>query len=182
MIRKKALSFLVIFSLLSAFFPNVVPLARASNSELWALIICGSSGGSFSTDPQYMYHTLDVHYDFDGIRYLDFYDSRPGVYGTSTLDNVRSAIRDWLFGNSDDDDIIFIYFSSHGGGYNSIFGWESGRVETPGDEGNEVYELNYMILSLNCYNPYGTSPVELGPWRLTPSLTMRARTSTPYRE
>lgn len=60
--------------------------------KLWALIISGSTGGSFSNNTEYMYHVLSQSYNFDGIYYLDVDTSRPGVNASATKDNVRQAI------------------------------------------------------------------------------------------
>ncbi|MDH5690545.1 MAG: hypothetical protein OEY81_03835, partial [Candidatus Bathyarchaeota archaeon] len=146
--RKKALSFLVGFLLLCVSFPSIIPTAQAQDpQQLWALIICGSEEpGSFPEDAGYMYHVLSDHYDFDGIYYLHVYTDRPGVDALSTRANVRSAITNWLGGRSSGNDIIFIYFTSHGGGYHITDGLESGRVETvASDEGNEQRENTFIV-------------------------------------
>jgi len=145
--RKKALSFLISFLLLYALVPNIITPAQASDpQQLWALIICGSTGGSFSNNTQYMYHVLSEHYEFDGIYYLDVYTDRPGVDALSTRTNVRSAITSWLHDHSDENDIIFIYFSSHGGGYLRNYGFGPFEFHTTyyatGDTGRVSFETN----------------------------------------
>lgn len=93
-----------------------------------------------------MYHTLTQNYTFSGIYYLDVNTSRSGVDALSTKSNVRSAITSWLYARSDENDTIFIYFSSHGGGYHITNGLESGRVETvASDEGNEQRESTFVV-------------------------------------
>ncbi len=133
---------LIIILLLVVSNPLIVNSAAASTSvELWALIVCGSTGMSFSHNTAYMYHALSEHYSFDGITYLSVYPSDPGVNASATLNNVRSAINTTLASWSDENDIVFIYFSSHGGGYNARHNQlEGGRFEVGGDEGNEVSE------------------------------------------
>lgn len=120
----KVKSLLLSLLLLCALISIIAPYAEASGSqELWALIICGSEGGSFSNNTQYMYHVLNDTYDFNGIYYLDVYTERPGVDASSTRANVRSAITDWLNDHSDENAIIFIYFTSHGSGYLRNYGF-----------------------------------------------------------
>ena len=116
---------------------------RFPRPKSWAVIVCGSKGGSFRNNTGYMYHVLSQHYNFDDIYYLsrDIYSSDPGVIASSTKANVRWAIRDWLGSRSNHNDLIFIYFSSHGGGYDVINNrLEGGREEVGGDEGDEVRE------------------------------------------
>jgi len=155
---KRVLSFLISSLLLSSFF-GIISTTQAQNpQQLWALIICGSTGLSFSNNTQYMYHTLTQNYTFSGIYYLDVNTSRSGVDALSTRSNVRSAITSWLGARSDVNDIIFIYFSSHGGGYCADYSSEflgmpfdhvlpyvmrSGRYDESGDEGNEVRESTF---------------------------------------
>lgn len=148
MTRKKGISFLVGFLLICATFPSIIPTAQAQDpQQLWALIICGSEEpGSFPEDAGYMYHVLNDHYDFDGIYYLHVYTDRPGVDALSTKANVRSAITNWLDDHSSENDIIFIYFTSHGGGYHSgNNALEGGRYDASGDEGNEIHETTLGV-------------------------------------
>lgn len=147
MTTKKALSFLVGFLLLCASFPSIIPTAQAQNQQqLWALIICGSTELSFSNNTQYMYHALTQNYSFNGIYYLDVYTDRLGVNASATKNNVRSAINTTLASWSDNNDIIFIYYTSHGRGYHITDGLAGGRVETvASDEGNEQRENTFII-------------------------------------
>jgi len=121
-----------------------IAVAQADSSvKYYALIICGSRGGSFQNNTDYMYHLVRDHCSFDDVYYLSVDLSHPGVNALSTKANVRWAITNWLASRSDDNDIILIYFSSHGGGYN----WrhrsvEFGRIDLNGDEGLEVRESN----------------------------------------
>jgi len=144
---KKAIGFLVSSLLLCVSFIGIVSTAQAQDpQQLWALIICGSTGGSFSNNAQYMYHVLHDHYSFAGIRYLSVDTSLQGVNALSTRTNTRSAITSWLHDRSNGNDIAFIYFTSHGGGYHTIEGLESGRVETvASDEGSEQRESTFRI-------------------------------------
>jgi hypothetical protein len=168
---RNGISFCISLFLLCTLVPNFIIPAQASDpQEIWALIVGGSMGMSFSNNAQYMYHVLNHsdHYNLgeDHIYYLDVDTSLPGVDALSNETNVRSAITNWLNNTSSVNDIIFIYFSSHGGGYHTNDGWGSGRIEFGGDEGNEVNETNFRMLGLNCDNLIGTSPVDLGPWPL----------------
>jgi hypothetical protein len=147
----KVPSLLFLLILLSTFLSITTVSAQENPVEHWALIICGSQGPqdqhTFSNDAQYMYHVLNEHhcYDFDGIYYLDVYTDRNGVNALSTKANVRAAITDWLGDNADENDMAFIYFSSHGAGYNTINNInEGGRID--GSEGDVVDEgLEHFI-------------------------------------
>lgn len=127
---------LLLFSATISFIPRV----WATVGKRWVLIICGSAGGSFTGDAQYMYHVVHDHYAFAGINYLDVDINHLGVNGLATLQNVRDAITVWLHNNAGPNDIVLIYFTSHGTGYNKNDGLELGRIETGGDEQNEVLE------------------------------------------
>jgi hypothetical protein len=141
-----SLAFLLILLLtLNLLNISVVSAEDSDPIEQWALIICGSYGVqddySFSNDCQYMYHVLSEHhyYDFNGIYYLDVYTDRYGVNALSTKANVRYAINTHLASLSDENDMVFIYFSSHGGGYNTIKNTlEGGRID--GSQGDVVDE------------------------------------------
>jgi len=99
---------------------------------------------------------------FDGIYSLDVFTSRPNVNASSTKVNVRSAITSWLKDSSDENDIVFIYYASHGGGYclhdggggpDNWLPWAMawGRYDVSSDEGNEISEnnLHEQCLKLN---------------------------------
>jgi hypothetical protein len=96
-----------------------------------------------------MYHVLteDCGLSDDAIYYLDYYANRPEHDNQSTKSNVEWAIRNWTRNRSDGNDIVFIYFSSHGGGYHYKSGleWRLSRVETvASDEGNETCESTFI--------------------------------------
>ncbi len=159
-IRTKIFVFVGVFLLVSTFVPNSIPLAQASGSACyWALIVAGSTDEHFSATAQYMYHVLSQHYIFDGIYYLDTRTNLPGVNANATKGNVRGAITDWLRTHSTVNDIVFIFFTSHGGGYHINEGWEGGRAEFPGDEDTEVREDHFRIANL-------LPRLDLRPWRL----------------
>lgn len=85
---------------------------------------------------------LTDHYAFDGIYYLDVFTNRSGADGLSTLANVRWAITNWTASRADGNDIVFIYFTSHGRGYNAVKNVNDyGRPEFGGDEGDEILEI-----------------------------------------
>jgi len=114
MVKQKSL-FLCLL-LLCTFIPIVVPCVKAADlNDLIALIICGSAGGSFSNNTQYIYHVVGYHYGF-GFRYLDVYTDRPGVTTNATKENVRDSIKTWLDFIAGPSDIVLIYFTSHGYG------------------------------------------------------------------
>jgi len=160
--------------LLCAFIPIVVPYAEAAGSqELWALIICGSADETFSNNTQYMYHVLTQNYTFNGIYYLDVYTNRPGVNASATKNHVRLAINTTLASWSDSNDIVFIYYSSHGGGYHIEEGWEVGRIEFPGDENNEVREDHFRVANL--LPRFG-----LRPWPLNTLIDYEGNSSAGY--
>ena len=114
--------------------------------KYWALIINGDR--DFVADTDYMYHVIRDHYAFDDVYYLSPAYPHPGVDTRATKSEVRSAITDWLANRSDGDDVIVIYFSGHGGGYNAAsHAIEGGRYDAGGDEGNEIRES--MILEVD---------------------------------
>jgi hypothetical protein len=84
--------------------------------------------------------------DIDDIYYLSVNPFLTYVDDVSTLSNVRAAITSWLHDRSTANDIVFIYFSSHGGGYNAMGNQlEGGRTEVSSDEGPEVRESTLGI-------------------------------------
>lgn len=92
----------------------------ASSKRFWALLVMSSQSTgetSLYATIDYMHHVISEHYDFDGIYYLHQDNSIPGVNATATLNNTRWAITNWLKNSSGPDDVIFIYFMTHGGGY-----------------------------------------------------------------
>ena len=109
--------------------------------KYWALIVSGSGDrDTFTANTDYMYHVIGDHSNFNGVYYLAPDPSHHGVNAEATKANVRSAITNWLATRSDDDDIVFIYFSSHGAGYHTTDGLEGGRLDASGDEDNEHQE------------------------------------------
>lgn len=124
---------------------TISPAVQAQETDYWALIVCGSEGMSFQNNADYMYHVIRDHHAFDDVYYLSVDPSHPGVDGETTGANVRAAIRTWLATRSDDDDLVFIYFSSHGGGYHLTEGLEGGRLDLSGDEGDEHQENTIIV-------------------------------------
>jgi len=126
-----------------------VNLAAATTDpvEYWALIVAGRYADvdpQLSANAAYMYHVLHEHYSFNAIWYLsNMPPPNPGVNGSATKQNMRLAINTSLYERSDSNDLIFIFFSGHGGGYNTKEGeLDGGRIESPSDEGNEHYIEN----------------------------------------
>jgi hypothetical protein len=129
---------------------SVVPTRCEGDSkvERW-IVIVGGYDALYRNFPNtyYCYHAMK-NFGIDpenNIQYLYWNLEWPpdGVDAASTKENVQWAIREWLRTNSDEDDIVFIYFSCHGGGFNNTFDedgnpkLEGGRIDESGDEGNE---------------------------------------------
>lgn len=139
---KKSIVVFLLFSTALSGLAIASPVSADDSVKLWALIVDGHRL-NFAGDSAYMYHVLHDHYDFDGICYLSDWESMPGANKSATKANMRWAIRTWLYSKSGSNDIIFIFFSNHGGGYNTKEGkLEGGRIESPSDEGNEHYIEN----------------------------------------
>jgi hypothetical protein len=113
---------------------------------------------------------LSEHYDFDGIYYLDVYTDRLGVNALSTKANVRWSITNWLASHSDENDIIFIHFSSHGGGYYSglnhllPYSISGGRYDASMDEGDELQESGFLELCWVLHALYDIRRDNVPPW------------------
>jgi hypothetical protein len=116
--------------------------------RMWVLIVCGSTGPSFHCDTTYMYHIITHHTRYDGIDYLSTATSDIGVNQTATKDQVRLAINTTLASWSTESDIVFIFFASHGVGYNTVddriedgrYNGTQGDISDPNDE-NQNSEL-----------------------------------------
>jgi len=119
--------------------------------ERWIVIVGGPFGIRFLFNTYYCHHTMlnigetGINPDTN-IQYLYAEPERQigWVDNASTKQNVQWTIREWLPAHSDGDDIVFIYFSCHGGGFNNTFDGdgnptlEGGRIDdVGGDEGNE---------------------------------------------
>jgi len=121
-------------------------------------------------DTQYMYHVLVGHYGMkpDNICYLHANTSYPynGVDVEATKANVTWAINTWLKSRSTANDMVFIYMTSHGGGYwkdeNSItsFARIDGSQGDPVDEGTEF--LNGTGVDEGIRNPNDHSVILVG--------------------
>jgi len=142
---------LITFSMLTAFpVESVVAEEPPNPVRYWALIVCGTNGSAqtFKRDATYMYHVLSDHYEFDGIYYLSYWTDMLGVNASAHKENLIWAITTWLNQSSDYNDVIFIYFTTHGGGHNikkkgpqyPLNQVVSGRYDIDGDEGNETRE------------------------------------------
>jgi hypothetical protein len=118
--------------------PNVTATLQPVH-KLWALIVCGTFP-EFVLDAWELQDVLQNHYSFDGIKLIEAPQSKQ---------EVRDAITDWLGSRSDDDDQIFIFIMSHGGGlheYNdTTYITAGGRWELDSDEGNEVSETQMAL-------------------------------------
>jgi len=153
MVMKKTLLLIAVLILSLTFC--AIPTAKSSGDkkvERWIVIVGGPFGIRFLFTTYYCHHTM-VNIGETGINpdtNIQYLYAQPEmqigfVDGPSTKENVRWAIREWLHSNSDEDDIVFIYFSCHGGGFNGTgFNMttgnpilEGGRIDESGDEGNE---------------------------------------------
>lgn len=120
--------------------------------RVWALIVVGNTDESymnFRWDGAYMYHLFKSHIFADGLVYLST-SADPGVNSTTTKSNIRQAINTTLanwsrLDGTPSNDIVFIYYSGHGGGYNTIENrLQGGRYNdtegdtTPIDEDAEI--------------------------------------------
>jgi hypothetical protein len=118
----------------------------AQETEYWALIVTSETTGAPNAllkESDYMYHTLHEHYDFDGLYYLHPDNTTQGVNATANLENVRSAITNWLGSVSDAHDVIFIYFNTHGAGYYKTDEHQEnygGRFDNSGEEADNYDE------------------------------------------
>jgi len=131
------------FSSLNVWFARATP--NPNKKCCYALIICASiTLHSFKADAAYMYHVLRHHYIFDEIYYLHVLTDVEGVNASATKDNVRLAINTTLASWSDENDVVFIFFTGHGGGYDHHDkAMEGGRIDgsmgDPLDEGSEIW-------------------------------------------
>ena len=112
-----------------------------STVKYWAVIVetGGLSEPAFHGDAAYMRHVLLDHYNFNGLYLLSNYLQCANDNATEA--NMNWTIENWLFSRSDSDDVIFIFFSNHGGGYNTKTGQlTGGRYHyNSTDEGSEHY-------------------------------------------
>ncbi|MCK4669360.1 hypothetical protein KAT21_04505 [Candidatus Bathyarchaeota archaeon] len=122
--------------------------AEEQEVHYWGLIVQGyaSTEYVFEGDSQYMYHLMSKHYMFDGICYLAYNTNLTGVTNETTKENADWAITEWLNQTSGPNDIVFIFFATHGVGYwdghdyNSSLSETSAILDDDGDEGNETHE------------------------------------------
>jgi hypothetical protein len=127
-------------------------LATESSTRYWGLIVQGAFDPCelvYLGDAQYMYHIMSEHYVFDGICYLSINTSLPGATNKTNKENLDWSIRQWLGTNSGPNDVIFIFFATHGKGYNAQFNYTDDiqaqnnlrtLLDEGGDEGNETGE------------------------------------------
>lgn len=139
---KNRLLILIILFLFAFFYKGNLSLNRVWAIEdpvhYWGLIVQGYSliDIVYEGDSQYMYHLMSKHYKFDAICYLAIDTSLPGVTNETTKENVRWAITEWLRNKSGTDDVIFIFFATHGIGHNCL-----PVFDADGDEGNVTTKL-----------------------------------------
>ncbi len=85
--------------------------------EAWIVLVCGSDdvGNTFDEDVRFMYQVFTgLGYTDDHIFYISPWTTDPGVDRTTTIANVQWAI-DQVALNSDAEDKVFFFYSSHGG-------------------------------------------------------------------
>ena len=141
---------LLICSIMMIHIPSTIKTVKGQTQlnlesdpvEYWGLVIGADNSGwqSYSHDANYMFHVLNVHYRFDGIYYLSLDTDLPGVDNVTTKNNVRAAITGWLANRSDENDIVSIFWSSHGGGYNSHTGQLSNDQCIDGSRSDRIDE------------------------------------------
>ena len=146
--ERKAWAIVSLFILLATLMSGNFRFVNAPPDETcyYALIICHTTFEAyFMGDAAYMYHTLRFHYAFDKIYYLHDLTDREGVNASATKDNVRLAINTTLANWSDENDVVFIFFTDHGAGYShsgnviSSFARVDGSMGDSLDEGNEIW-------------------------------------------
>jgi hypothetical protein len=92
-------------------------LQAAPGCEAWAILVCGSDdiGNTFDEDVQYLYNVLTgLGYDDAHIFYVSPWTTDPGVDQVTSVANVQWAINQ-VAANSDAEDKVFFFYSSHGG-------------------------------------------------------------------
>ena len=146
--KKLAVAILTVAMVLFLFqFP---PKASSTqNGNRWAVIVC--CDWAVQPDSDYMYDVLDW-YQYN-ILFLSVNTSNPHVDDEANRDNLQYALDDWL-SQSTENDLIFIYITSHGGGYRRntpewppdegmpTFIEDGGRAEIDSDEGFEFTETH----------------------------------------
>jgi hypothetical protein len=171
----KATLLIFLITMAPAFFASPV-VAEENSSKLFVIIVCGwythlLQFSSFNCDTAYAYHVLSLHYSCEDINYLSTYPQDPGVNQTATKNNVRQAINrlatnSSLISKPDSNDIVFIYISTHGGGYNSKEnhieegpdGEPVGRYDgSQGDPINEDDEVRESTLGVDANNDNDTN-------------------------
>jgi len=141
---KRCVILFIALTCLAFLVPTPLASVGVDNDNLWAVIICGDM--LLQEDTRYLYQVLTEHYHFTEVLYLH---PNPETWEGFNKSIVRWAIRDWLGERSNGDDLIFIFFFSHGGGvyqYNETFAFlEGGRWELDSDEGDEYAETEIGI-------------------------------------
>lgn len=106
---------------------HIVPVMAQTSMDKWAVIACGGKDNqnqdNFENQIAEAYNTLlQCGFVKDHIYYLDLNVSRDvdndnitDVDAYTSVENVSSAITDWLATRSDSDDLVFIYLEDHGG-------------------------------------------------------------------
>ena len=96
---------------------NLKEIQAAPGCEAWVILICGStdSGNTFDEDVQFLYNTFTtLGYNDAHIFYISPWTTDAGVDRTTTIANVQWAINQVAI-NSDVEDKVFFFYSSHGG-------------------------------------------------------------------
>lgn len=140
---KRCKTVLIIIGLLLASLSFITTVSAVPGiDKRWAIIMCGYL--QFQPDCQYMY---DMIKPFDGIYYITGNHADPRMsHPYPCKETLKLAIRDWLAERSDGDDLVFIYISSHGGGYNPTnHTIAASKWELNSDEGEEIRETDVGI-------------------------------------
>ena len=131
-----------------------------TKNDRYAVLIVGSEDEEvapdlllFWEDLKFMYGTLiqDYNYKEDDIYvlYLDGTDKESTAYGQITDYPATKTDIQTVFNilaapdKMDSNDLLYVWVSSHGYGYDSDVGYKGGQIEFGGDESNEVQESSF---------------------------------------
>jgi len=156
---KAKIAFLLSLATFFSMFPAKASIPECE--EWYALIVCASTRPKvFRANSNYLYHILSEHYSFKDIMYLSCHYGDPGVDGPASKSDIREAITDYLKNQVDSDDVVFIWFETHGGGFafplkdNEVYvewfkeKYPLERLE-PGDTSDEGWEVMESTLQMD---------------------------------
>jgi len=106
------------------------PVKASSINKFWAVIIIGNSPADRNAFR--LNDILSTYYDVDEV-------DGP-LYCSKEM--ARAEITEWLASRSDYGDLVLIFFTCHGVGYDIKTGEINGRIDVDGDEGPEIYNAS----------------------------------------